>query len=164
MCKGNEKNGVLGTAPDSKDIEYLLRMINEGLKDGRPLVRVLYKDQRPNRDSERYGLLDPFFLITNVLREHIKELYGEETVNPEKHKIHLDRDSKGEPIQTPLAKGKKLHRRLIDCYLNDVVSVDPDTRKKLMRNRVTVIKTIWGISTNLRARRLKDVFKLCGWK
>jgi hypothetical protein len=164
VCKGNEDKKILGTDPDPKDLKYLLHLVEEGLKDGRPLVRALYKDPRSGRVSERYSFLDPFFLIRHVLRQHIKDLYGERTIDPKKHVVYLARDLNGEPIQTNLQRGKEIHRQLIDSYLNDIVSVDPDTRKKLMRNRVTVIKTIWDISTNLRARRLKDLFEMCGWK
>jgi hypothetical protein len=146
-----------GVDPQMEEQEELVRNIQEGLGSGRPLVRILYPKRGANGASGERSRLDPFFLIRHVIKEHIRGFFGEGVIDPTKHVLFVPRDSKGEPVRINLPEGKKLHEQLLDRRLNDVVSVSPETRKKFMRNRITVIKTLWDISTNLRARRMKDL-------
>ena len=158
VCNGNEKKGIRGTDPELEHRDKLIEMIEQGYNSGRPLIRVLYEDQRVSCSDEKDSRLDPFFLMRHLLRAHISEIYGEKKVDPTNCEVTLLRDLNGKPIEPP--DGRKLHTWLLDRTLNDILSIVPESRQKSMQNRVTVIKTLWDISTNLRARRMKDMLDL----
>ena len=48
--------------------------------------------------------------------------------------------------------------RFIDRVANGTVSVDPGTRRKLLLERIVILETLWDLSANLKARRLKRMF------
>ena len=105
------------------------------------------------------------FLVCQVLREHIKSLYDYEYVDPELYEVCLARrpwDGKFDTDMERLPEGLEgWNRQLLDRNFNDFGAVDAETRGNYMRNRITVIKTLWDISTNLRARRMMDILNIC---
>ncbi len=156
VCVGNEEKKILGTDPVSKHRSSLIDMIEKGYEEGKPLIRVLYKDPRATRSNEKDNRLDTFFLVRHLLRTHITGIYGEE-VNSKDY-LTLVRDLNGNPIEPP--NGRKLHTWLLDRTLNGIISTVPESRREFMQKRIVVIKTFWDISTNLRARRMKDILDL----
>jgi hypothetical protein len=157
VCVGNEEKKIWGTDPEPTDKDKLIKMIKNGYTEGKPLIRVLYKDPRVTRTDEPNNRLDVFFLITNLLKTHITKIYNEEGINAGEH-LTLLRDLDGDPIKPP--NGGKLHTWLLDRTLNGVVSAVPKSRGEFIQKIATVIKTFWDISTNLRARRMEDLLEL----
>jgi len=160
-------NGCVGKHPEEKDIgkmadtdkDSLLGMIKEGLEKGKPLIRILYTDGRTNKDPEDRHV-DAFFLIGHVLGMHIAEIYGNADVS--KEVVLLERELNGKPILNRLFGKEKFGKYLIDRNYNDLFVVDPQARAQYMRSRIAVIKTLWDVSTNFRARRTKDMLTACG--
>ena len=166
-CLGDESIDVLPLDPiladmgdsDGQDPEGLIYMIRRGIEKGRPLVRVLYNDPRPGRDTKEHGRLDAFFLIRHLLRLHIRRLFAK--VDTRTYAMCLPRTMDGTPDPTSLPKGKEQwNRQLLDRNFNGLVAADPKTRGKYMLDRIVIIKTLWDISTNLRARRMRDILKI----
>lgn len=166
ICLGDNQKEFLGYDPcpecigdlDGSEPGSLTYMIFQGLEKGRPLVRILYKDPRDGRDSEEHKRLDAFFLIRHLLRLHISRLFGK--IDTTRYAVCLVRRMDGLPDPTCLPKGKEWHRQLLDRNFNGLVAADPVTRGKYMLDRVVIMKTLWDISTNLRARRMREVLRV----
>jgi hypothetical protein len=135
--------------------EGLDRQINEGLNNGTPLIRVQYRGKRGNRQAMEDERLDALYLICRLLREHISNLYGK--IDTKNSMVYLCRKTNGKPDALALQEGKRWNLRLLDRNFNGIVAADPWTRRKSMRDRIAIIKTLWDISTNLRARRMNDM-------
>lgn len=147
---------------DDNSAQNIFKMIENGIKFGKPLVRVLYNDSKfPNLPEE--NRLDPFFLIRHLLRIHITRLYGKDSISPKELVVCFTRKDDGGPYKPNCndlkAKKKKLHTQMLDRTLNGLVCAVPKVREQHIRSRVAVIKTLWDISTNLRARRLKSILE-----
>jgi len=172
ICHDTERNRNLGIDPPEEDASWLLASIEEGYRSGAPLVRVLYEHpkvhQEPNRakSPEEHGRLDSLFLITRVLRAHLAFSYGPGAVDLEKE-LTLVRDpgtgkvlEKYEPDFGQTCNG--FNRWLLDRSYNGFVSADLVARRERMQRRVVVLKTLWDVSANLRARRLKKLLEWAG--
>lgn len=132
--------------------------IAEGIKKGRPLVRVQYRGRLGKKEATEDTRLDPLYLISRLLDTHISNLYA--NIDTEKFRVYLRRKTNGSPDALALEKNKRWNLMLLDRNFNGVVAADPWTRRKSIRNRIAIIKTLWDISTNLRARRMKDMLSL----
>lgn len=138
--------------------EGLDSQISEGIKNGRPLVRVQYRGMNGNKEAAEDKRLYALYLICRLLEKHISNLYA--GIETERFLVYLRRKTNGSPDALAFDKGKNWNLRLLDRNFNGIVAADPWTRRKSMRNRIAIIKTLWDISTNLRARRLKDMLTL----
>ncbi len=148
ICQGN-------LDPPAERTEGLRTQIQNGLKEGRPLVRVEFKDARPGRDSEENGRLDALFLVRHLLRQHIYNLFGE--IDTKKYTACLVRRVDGHPDPLGAPEGKHWNKQCLDRTFNGLVAADPWTRGQFMRERIVLLKSLWDISTNLRARRMLDI-------
>lgn len=144
--------------PSSEDAESLRTQIKTGLKKGRPLVRMELEDARPGRDSEESGHLDALYLVRQLLRQHIFNLFG--NIDTQKYTACLVRGIDGRPDPEAAPKGKNWNKQCLDKPFNGLVAADPFTRGQYMRERIVLIKSLWDISTNLRARRMLDILKV----
>jgi len=158
ICTG--PNFQWSTDPPAEEIKDILTAVEQGYKEGRPVVRVLYRDSRPCRAEipEENGVLDPGFVIRHLLRIHIERLYGKAVLDPKKWILLPRNPRSGERIAPDdTDKSRQYNRQLVDRNMNGVLWTDLEGRTEYMRSRVMVIKTLWDISTNLRARRLKEL-------
>jgi hypothetical protein len=146
------------TNPDEKDKANLLGQIAKGLEEGRPIIRTFYRDPRDHR-PEGLRTLDTFFLIRSLLRFHIQKIYNEMDTNKA---IFLIRDlTTGKPNLSKLPEDLMgWNKQILDRNFNGFFSVDSLTRRKHLLNRITVIKTLWDVSTTHRARRMKEILKI----
>jgi len=138
--------------------EQLISQINKGFDEGRPVVRVKFK---VNNGEELVGeekRLDPLFIVSSLLRRHIETLYGD--INTANNVVYLRRRTNGQPNLQCLRPNEAWNRRLLDRNFNGIAAADPTTREKSMKNRIAMVKTLWDISTTLRARRMKDILSL----
>jgi len=159
ICYGKPEKGKWGTDPANEvAYKHFQKQIRTGLKKGRPLMRILGKIPEHKSDSERYNRLDTFFVIRHLLREHISRVF--KGINAAKSEVCLHRlPESGQPNfnRGELLKGMtKWHTQLVDRNASVLFAVDPQTRDDYMRRRIVIIKTFWDISTNLRARRMKN--------
>jgi len=133
--------------------------ISEGIKHGMPLVRVQYRGKDGDKDAPEDKRLYALYLVSRLLKKYISNLYA--NIDTEKFRVYLGRKTNGSPDALAFEEGKKnWNIRLLDRNFNGIVAADPWTRRKSMRNRIAIIKTLWDISTNFRARRLKDMLLL----
>ena len=64
ICHGNASTPFApGLDPSPDDVHNLTEQIARALRQGRPLVRIRYRDPRPNRDLEDSAYLDALFLV-----------------------------------------------------------------------------------------------------
>jgi hypothetical protein len=144
--------------PSSEDAEKLRTQIKTGLKEGHPLIRGEFRDTKPENESGDVNSLDALFLVRNLLRQHIFNLFGE--VDTKKYTLSLIRDIDGHPDPEGAPEGKNWNRQCLDRTFNGLVAADPDTRANYMRERIVLLKSFWDISTNLRSRRMLDILKM----
>lgn len=129
--------------------------IDEGVNSGRPLIRVQYRGENGDKETVEDKRMDALYLICRLLEKHLSSLYTK--IKTENSMVYLRRKTNGNPDALALEEGKMWNLRLLDRNFNGIVAADPWTRRKSMRNRITIIKTLWDISTNFRARRMKDM-------
>ena len=152
------------TYPSSEDLDDhgatkgLLSEIQDAFEDGRPLVRVKYKDFGKNGGQESDGGLDSLFVMCNLLSLHISRLFGGE-IDTQKAMLFLPRRTNGSPDLDLLPGKTKWNCRVLDRNFNGIVAAEPSIRSESMRERTVIIKTLWDISTTLRARRLKRILQ-----
>ena len=146
----NDKSGI-GTCTE------LDEQINEGVEHGVPLVRVQYRGNDGDKHAPEDKRLYALYLISRLLKKYISNLYP--NIDTDEFRVYLGRGTNGNPDAFAFEGGKKKkwNNRLLDRNFNGIVAADPWTRRKSMRNRIAVIKTLWDVSTNLRARRFKDM-------
>lgn len=166
VCHGGSSKGgettqmnPSGTDPsNAQDRRFVNDCISTALKDGRPLARALFRVSGRDPSKENGGRLDPFFLIRALLKEHVRGILGTDVVDPSSVQVCLLRNAEdGRPLLTRPNGSKPWHTQLIDRNSNGFFAVDPVARRQYMRSRVTAIKTLWDVSTNLRARRMGDM-------
>lgn len=140
-------------------IEELAHQIENGLKEGRPIVRVQYKEEEKAEMVPEKKRLDTMFIVSNLLRKHIETLYGGTSMV-----VYLHRRTNGKPNYTCIEFDGKMDYKLLDRHFSGIISITPAAREQSMRNRIAIIKTLWDISTTLRARRLKDILLVTNGK
>ncbi|MBD3320908.1 MAG: hypothetical protein GF350_07440 [Chitinivibrionales bacterium] len=143
--------------PPAGDVNEIVQEIAEAYKRGKPVHRLLYTDPRRKRhdrkyEPERYGHLDPFFLIRHLFRIHINTVFGRfDTKNKE---TCLLRDQYNEGT---IKNGCNNNIQLLDRNYNGLFCADFTVRASYFRSRVMILKTFWDLSTNFRARAFKDL-------
>ena len=155
ICRGI----FLITDPPADDIQGLINSIKQSIGEGRPLIRSLYIDPRHRNLSEKSRYLDAFFLIRHLLSEQIKTIYS--GIDTENGYTCLLRKPNGYPIDNISKWSVMPNEQILDYSLNTFLAIEPDVRKKSMLNRIAIMKTLWDISTNIRARRMHNILKLC---
>ena len=171
---GKNKPGMDPTAGDESEIdEEILR----GYQRGQPVVRALYCHtgnvaQLPNNDRIKLIFLDTFVVIAKVMRLHVCDLYGEHVLKTDLT-VHLPRSTtdgkfvdnfcdeeliKSRP-GNDIPDEEPISRQFIDRSFNGFLSADLALRRDQMRKRIMVIKTLWDVSTSLRAQRMNRILE-----
>ena len=153
ICENKDR----GLNPVLADRERLISEIKEGLSAGRPLVRVLYNDPRSGRNSEESGKLDALFLVRYLLKLHIDNLFS--NIDTKNYTCCLIRGVDGHVNPEAAQEGKRWNRQMLDRVFNGLLAVDPETRSRYMIERIVIIKSLWDVSTNFRARRMLGILK-----
>lgn len=157
IYQGICEDDAVGLDPAPIDRERLITDIQTGLSCGRPLVRVLYKDPRLGRTTEESARLDALFLVRHLLKFHVTNLFA--NIDTKNYTCCLIRGIDGRANPEGTQEEKKLNRQLLDRVFNGLVAADPVIRGRYMLERVVIIKSLWDISTNFRARRMLDILK-----
>ena len=145
---GNSQVSGISPAPDF--FSEILENINHGYQSGKPLLRILYDEPIPkdsnksNKYKEIFGHLDAIFLVCRLLKFHIHEIFGKIDYN--KSVVYI-RD----------LKKYDSNSHLIDRFEGGLFSADIDFRSKYLKNRISIIKTFWDLSTNIRGRTFKNI-------
>jgi hypothetical protein len=126
-------------------------MVREGLSKGAPLIRSKYlsamtEDEGVLRENEE---LDPLFLICKLLYSCMSRI--KEAKNKE---VHLCREHKDKCAKFP-KKDKKWHDFLVEQGAAAMFCSVPESRRERLRQQIVVLKSLWDISSSLRARRLE---------
>jgi len=166
ICLEGVGEGALPTDPPKEIEQDLLRQMKDGYGNGQPIIRMLC--EVPNRatdddgrdNAEERERLDCSFLVRRLLRLHIEKMCGGDGMDSAKLS-HVFRDPAGGLPSRPAGKtpfgASGWNTCLLDRSQNGLVSGDLRRRRESLLRRVTVIKTLWDVSTNLRARRLKRI-------
>lgn len=149
---------------DLQKIDEFKKKIKEGFEAGKPFIRTLFTVREDGKDEKR-KYMDVFYLIQNVLSEYLETLFGPEAVDTKKD-VLLRRNPKDKRPEfdyyTQKINGGETsswNPLLLDRYYNGLFSFDPQRRMKYMQDRIVLIKTLWDISTTLRARRMNDILQ-----
>jgi len=94
--------------------------------------------------------IDPLYLVTRLLYQYIPSMdgiFGKE--------IHLKRDKDNNKIE--YVQDKDWYDFQIDKGFAAMFCPVPGSRKTRLRKQIVIIKTLWNLSTVLRARRLMEM-------
>jgi len=120
---------------------------------------------RPEKDEiERGEPSDPYidclFVVSRLLREHIFSTFGDDELFSLGKEVHLPRNDNGEVCFPEDGRSpESWNKLLLDRVQHRLFSFDLDYRGRNLMERITVIKTFWDISTNLRARRFEQILE-----
>ncbi len=140
---GQETNhDSFGTNPNPDDHFKLINAMKRCYQDGKPIIRLLYRDSREERykDPELLSHLDSIFVVCNMLRIHINEIYGKMDIDKQ---VCYFRNNKSD---------KEANYQLVDKFEGGLFSTNFKQRQKYLQNRISVIKTFWDLSTNINGR------------
>ena len=142
------------------DIERIREQIRTGFNEGRAIIRNRYEKPR-NSDDKVPGStssgLDSLWLVCETMREYIRQ---RQDIWDTTKAIHLKRDHQTGEVcyrQNANDKFKGWNKWQLDRGLGCYFSPDPDARRERLRMHIVILKTMWDISTNLRARRLTRI-------
>jgi len=129
-------------------------MVYEGLLKGAPLIRsqylpVIAKDDEGSEQRKEKGELDTMFLVCRMLFSYmngIKEGEGKE--------IHLYRRPNDSCVEYPDRK-KEWHDFQVDRGVAAMFCPVPERRRERLLKQIVILKSLWDISSSLRARRLE---------
>lgn len=136
--------------------------IGQGLSNGKPLIRNLYLNQRfargDTKDPEKRGL-DSLYLVCEIIYQHLHHLYGSFDTTKGIHLYRRPKDGRVD-YQAPRDDGTKGWNDFqIDRGLGTMFCAHPGRRRGRLLQQIVVIKTLWDVSTNLRARRAWDILR-----
>jgi len=103
----------------------------------------------------------------SVFNYYSDRLLGKTTVNTKKKEVLLFRRPYDGSPNIEYYKNAfnennmDWHSQLLDRRYNGFISVEPKIRSEYLRKRIVFIKTLWDISTNFRARRMKEILEMC---
>ncbi|GEM_PF-4605961 len=101
------------------------------------------------------GYIDMLYFVNQLYRHYDEWLYDSESFDPEKA-LWIVRDlNTGKWTREGITTG--VNPQMLDRTFNGFVSADFSRRADYMSSRICHIKSVWGISTSLRARRFLDL-------
>ena len=162
ICEKKDSIGQNDMISYEKRASCIRDRIKMGYDSGRPIMRILLLGNNGNLyNDEKKDILSDLFIIRQILRIHLTNLYGENTIKTDLG-VCLCRDPKtGRPDPNDLSINRvKWNNQLIDKSYNGQIFIDNDRKSNDMRNRIMMIKTFWDISTNYRARQFKHLLEI----
>lgn len=151
----------------SSDPEWLMRAVDVGLETTRPLIRGLFdrgaasKTNADQVETTRASRLNTVQLVCQLIRQYVKYCYG--SLNPV-HGLHLYRDSNNgmvDLMHEPANGAVGWNDFQLDSSHGELYCVDPRQRRARLQREIVILKTLWDISTFLRAERLFKIILDC---
>lgn len=133
--------------------------IEQGLVEGRPLIRSLYRARRDRSGScsssgspeaMQDAGLDALVLVCGILSRYISEIR-----KAEGKAIHLYRRSSDRQVEYP--QESQWYEFQIDKGSAQMFCPVPSARRSRLRREIVILKSFWDISSNLRERRLWEI-------
>jgi hypothetical protein len=143
--------------PGDAAANMVAKEIGRAISVGRPIVRVKYVSEE-SHDVPEAKRLGPLFIVSTLLREYISVLYAD--IDTASGVVYLPRGTNGKPDAECLWPSEGWNCAVLDRNFNGIVCASPQKRKESMQIRIAIIKTLWDISTTLRARRMKDMLSI----
>ena len=134
---------------DLQIVEKVKSHVPISIEQGYALSRALSEHGTGRFD----GYMDSLFIIRTMLREFIRRYY-KPLQDFSNSRIHVQRDEQGTVILEKTT-GFKWHGLLLDRVKTGFFVTDPKLGKDLLKSRIALIKSMWGISCSLKARRLR---------
>lgn len=134
--------------------DEVLKMVDSGMKSGKPLIRWqfgVYRDRATEQDENMDGELDALFLVCKIFRSYISRIK-----NAENKEIHLCRDKNREVVYPKKSKCDWFEFQY-DRGAASMFCPVPIERRKRLQRQITAMKSLWDISSGLRARRLSKI-------
>jgi hypothetical protein len=128
----------------------LYPLVCAALREGRPLVRCLYRGEDGTQGDSDMTAMDPLALGCAVLYQYvsrIKEAEGKE--------VYLRRDKDGRVCYA--GSDKVWYDFQLEIGAASMFCPVPLERSERLKREIVVLKTFWDIAANLRARRLREI-------
>lgn len=132
------------------DLKRLGATIAECLRDGRAFRRMNWSETA-SADG-RAGGIDPLHVVCKLAYHYIRDIYGPIDKN---RTIYLEPDEAPSPHSGPGYNPYLFHPGHVALY-----AVDPQARGARLVRQIACLRTLWDISSQLRARRLMDMMQL----
>jgi len=151
-----------------KDLILLKKIDNEiinSLKDGKPLIRRLYNysnlTEKKDKNATDFGL-NYLYLLCRLLYFYINTT--NETVSWDINKrIHIYREFDNGKLSYLLEdkydKPKPWNIFQLEVGRPSSSCVHPDARRAKLRTQISLLKTLWDMSCNMKARTLLELIK-----
>ena len=128
----------------------LTTRISDAVDQGRPYLQRPYYDYTD--DESKLFRLDDVFITAEFLRVYVERCYEQCDV-PDAFHVQRTRDGR-----VDLSIGQDTDAKFFfDRVFGGLFAVDPAARRQRLRWQIAVLKNLWDLSTNVRARRLTEV-------
>jgi len=135
--------------------DEIRKVVDTAIGDGRPLIRGQFwrmsGAQVAARTGRSDGELDALFLVCKIFRSYISRIR-----NAEGSEVHLCRD-KSRKVIYPKKGERCWYEFQLDRGAAGMFCPVPIERRKRLQRQIAVLKSLWDISSNLRARRLMRI-------
>jgi hypothetical protein len=123
--------------------------VGRAITGGRPLSRLLGM-------ASRDQALETVQLVCRLLYFHAHFCYGD--LDPAR-RLHLHRDEATGRVSfaAPAGESRPWNRFQLDATHGGLFCVDPATRRKRVLQQVVVLKTLWDVSSFIRAERFEQI-------
>lgn len=147
VCGPVSEDGENGTSPPLLEQGPILESFRTGLVEARPVVRFIYNDEsRGNaNDDELRKHLDATFVMRHALGTYVLSQFSLVDVKKECCYLPGHIAPEGSNIM------------VLDRQANGLACMDFEQRGKFLGQRLSVLMTLWDLSTAIRARSLRHL-------
>lgn len=112
---------------------------------GKPIISALHCDEDAS--------VDPLIVASQVLHSHLRTIREAENC-----RIHLERTPSKLQVCYPAGK-LPWYSFQVDKWSTSMFSPVPSSRRDRLRKQIATLKTLWGVSSTLRAHRLTAIIR-----
>lgn len=148
ICSVTSMKGSVGTSPPKKDSKWILSEFETGYRTGRPILRFLYNREHKQKPlvrlsvRERHWHLDSMYILRHLLRMHAEEIFA---------KLDQERECCNQPDRV---SDRGTNMQMLDRQLNGIACMDFAERGKYLQHRLSLLMTLWDLSSTMRGRSL----------
>jgi hypothetical protein len=148
QLRNSTESDELGVLPSNLD--ELSVMIDDCLRHGRAFRRMHWSGS--NSGVRQSGGVDALLVVCKLAYSYIREIYGTMSAN---RVIYVEPEDDEKPRNDHEYNEFLFHSGHVVLYC-----VNPEARESRLLSQTACFKTLWDISSQLRARRLMDMMRL----
>ncbi len=134
--------------------DELSDIVEPSIYNGYPLIRGKYNNAGRNLTDSTNTELDSLFLICKIFRSYIGKIK-----QAKKKEVHIHRD-KDRHVEFPVSqKEEGWFPFLLDRGVSSMFCPVPSERRCRLQRQIATIKSLWDISSSLRAKRFESILE-----